>query len=717
MGRLQQFTESDLKKRLQAAKARGSGKEQLNVAIHFARLATTEVPESPYAMLVGLPTWPCYLYGGVGTATREETLRWLIANAGKLSFPESFLEKGHHWLEQWHLELLRFVMPSSTELAKIAKAFESRKLSPHSKRLYARLRDLDQSTAITLSWLRHLTNAEEWSDVIEFASDALPETTESGERAKIYLILIDAFLQRGWSSKTDLSDGERALHLLFEVRREGLWKKEFDDLLERAGEAALPADLKIGRGKPTSLLADVYRGFGRAGKWFGKSLGGRDAQVPYSKGVVESAPAVLASGVVEEFLSASEKHLDEFRNAMKSKGGDAEAIAVAGAFSIGGFWTLAQIDDTVLAAMTFSSAGNPESFWRLREIADTANDSQGAVIRFSGYVAEQQVAVDLAREGHVVEFPDGPAEPGYDLLVDGHPVQVKCSMDADYVMDHLNRYPDIPAVVNAELAEQFSDHPMVWVDSSLSHAEVASTTEESLNELAGFADAEDMLPIPFLSVAFAAVRNFDDLDAGRIYGGKFAKRVAVDAAARTVGGGAGSFIGGAVGSFLGPVGTVIGASLGGFIGSVASGTGADAINRDQLCDARDAVVARLGGFAAWFRETSLRARITMLEERYRAVSDWAHESTNGVAPKCVATFFTATKEMLDRAKALESWLAERQGGDDFARVHAGWVALREARAFFHPELKNRLAHVQEAMRSYTQVANPGTEGLPSPAGA
>lgn len=713
MGGPRRFSESDLKERLRAAKAGGPGSEQLDAEDHFARLATTEVPENAYAVLGGLRTWPCDLYAGVGTATREEALRWLIANAGEVAW----LEKEHCWLEQWHLELLSFVTPSPTELAKIAKAFESRKLSAHSKGLYARLREADQSTASTLSWLRHLVNAKKWSDVIKSASEALPETTENGERSKIYLILIDAYLQRGRSSKTDLSDGERALHLLFAVRREGLWKKAFDDLLERAGEAALPADLKIGRGEPTNLLADAYRGLGRAGKWFGKLLGGRDAQVPYSEGVVKSAPAVLASGVVEEFLSASEKHQDEFRNAMKRKGGDAEAAAVAGALSIGGFWTLAQIDDTVLAAMTFSSAGNPESFWRLREIADSANDSQGAVTRLSGYVAEQQVAVDLAREGHVVEFPDGPAEPGWDLLVDGHPVQVKCSMDADYVMDHFDRYPDIPVVVNAELAEQLGDHPMVWVDSALSHAEVASTTEESLDALADFADADDMLPIPFLSVAFAAVRNFDDLDAGRIDGGKFAERVGVDAAARTVGGGAGSFIGGAVGSVLGPVGTVIGASIGGFIGSVAGGTGADAINRDHLCDARDAVVAGLGDFATWFREAPLRARITMLEERHQAVSGWAQESSTGEAPKCVATFFTATKEMLDRARSLESWMAERQGGDDFARAHAGWVALREARAFFHPELKVRLAHVQEAMRRYTQVASPGAEGVPSPAGA
>lgn len=73
--------------------------------------------------------------------------------------------------------------------------------------------------------------------------------------------------------------------------------------------------------------------------------------------------------------------------------------------------------------------------------------------------------------------------------------------------------------------------------------------------------------------------------------------------------------------------------------------------------------------------------------------------------------------MLDRAKAPDTWMKDREGGDDFARAHAGWVALREARAFSHPELKMRLARVQEAMRCYTLVANPGVAGEPSPAGA
>lgn len=714
MSRSRSFSTSQLQARLRAARGEDPHK-QLSLEERYAGLAALDLPENPDEFLGELETWPCDLYSAVDPRVRQDVLEWLIENVEELVCVD---EEEFAWREQWQFELLRFVSASPEQIETLATSLEKRGLTTPSRKLYYRLVELNGSSAVTLSWLRHLTNAEAWSEVIDTAETALGAETERSVRSQIYMLLVDGLLERREADEPKQSDAERALHTLFAVRSEGLWGEDFGTLLDRSTEDVLPCDLKAGRGEPTNLLADAYRGLSRLGKWLGKALGGRDAQVPYSEGVVNSAPAMLVPAAVEKFLSSSKKHGEEFHQAVAAKGEDAEAAAVAGTLSVGGFWTLAQIDDTVLKAMTFSSAGNPDSFWRLREIARGYEDSQGAITRLSGYVAEQQVAVDLTREGHVVEFPEGPTEPGWDLLVDGHPVQVKCSMDLDYVLDHFERYPEIPVVVNTELAQQLGDHPMVWVDQGLSHAEVASTTEESVDALADFADADDLIPIPIVSVAFAAVRNFGDLRAGQIDEGTFAQRVGVDVAARTVGGGAGSLVGGAVGSFLGPVGTVVGASIGGFIGSIAGGTGADAVNRDAVCDARDAVVSNLGQFAAWFRSMLLRPRIAFLQERHDTMASWALDaSSNGWAPACVATFYSASTEMLARAKGIDSWIAERESGDDFARAHAGWVALREAGGFFHPELKTRLAAVQEAMRAYCTVTNPAPKGAPSPATA
>ncbi|MCC6750657.1 MAG: hypothetical protein IT371_23570 [Deltaproteobacteria bacterium] len=340
-------------------------------------------------------------------------------------------------------------------------------------------------------------------------------------------------------------------------------------------------------------------------------------------------------------------------------------------------------------------------------MAEAFDGSDGAKTRLAGYVAEQRVAADLVREGHAVEFPAGPTQAGWDLLVDGHAVQVKCSTSADYVLDHFGRYPDVPVIVNAELADQLGDHPMVWIDAALSHEEVTDATDDSVAALADLGDA-DFLPIPLVALAFAAVRNAGDLTAGNIDGGTYAQRVGVDVAARGLGGGAGGAVGAVVvGALIGPVGAALGSIVGGVIGSIAGGTGADAINRNAVCDARDLVVRGLGEFAVWFRTTLLRPRIAVLELRHNQVTLWAQEAAAaGKAPAAVATFYAASAEMLNRAKRLDSWIAGREDYDDFARAQAGWVALREAPGFFHPELKTHLAALRDALDRYRLAAHP-----------
>ncbi|MFX6540423.1 glycine zipper family protein, partial [Acinetobacter baumannii] len=122
----------------------------------------------------------------------------------------------------------------------------------------------------------------------------------------------------------------------------------------------------------------------------------------------------------------------------------------ASAYSLGLIWDYAHIDPSVLDALSFASKGNPENLNTLQDISANTLDSAGAVTRLTGYVAEQQVALNLQQQGHTVEFPDSANQAGYDLIVDGTPMQVKCSMDADYVLSHFDKYPDIPVIVNSE---------------------------------------------------------------------------------------------------------------------------------------------------------------------------------------------------------------------------------------------------------------------------
>jgi hypothetical protein len=46
-------------------------------------------------------------------------------------------------------------------------------------------------------------------------------------------------------------------------------------------------------------------------------------------------------------------------------------------------------------------------------------------IALRGYVAEQKAVIALEKAGHIVQFAPTPNQQAWDLLVDGHPWQVK----------------------------------------------------------------------------------------------------------------------------------------------------------------------------------------------------------------------------------------------------------------------------------------------------
>ena len=70
------------------------------------------------------------------------------------------------------------------------------------------------------------------------------------------------------------------------------------------------------------------------------------------------------------------------------------------------------------------------------------------------------------------------------FLVDGKPFQVKCVTDpSEY--GHLRRYPNIPVLVNSEMAEQFGGVDNVHIMPTLSERKVISATRDTLSHGAG----------------------------------------------------------------------------------------------------------------------------------------------------------------------------------------------------------------------------------------
>jgi len=58
-----------------------------------------------------------------------------------------------------------------------------------------------------------------------------------------------------------------------------------------------------------------------------------------------------------------------------------------------------------------------------------------------GYFADQTASNVLGSQAHT-RLPALSNKPGYDLLVDGNPVQIKAALDPQAIRDHLQAYPD-----------------------------------------------------------------------------------------------------------------------------------------------------------------------------------------------------------------------------------------------------------------------------------
>lgn len=144
-----------------------------------------------------------------------------------------------------------------------------------------------------------------------------------------------------------------------------------------------------------------------------------------------------------------------------------ELAAVAGLTLGEVLYSAASIDPRVVAAVDFSRSEDLADIFafgafaaRAAEVAGAAG--VGAANNIRGYVAEQIVATQLVAKGHDVSLPETSNNAGFDLVVDGLPVQVKCLTDASSLASHFAAYPDIPVIANAECVAQAIELEAPW---------------------------------------------------------------------------------------------------------------------------------------------------------------------------------------------------------------------------------------------------------------
>lgn len=133
-------------------------------------------------------------------------------------------------------------------------------------------------------------------------------------------------------------------------------------------------------------------------------------------------------------------------------------VAAAGAYDIADWWRGEPALLDAIGRVTETEIANGAQMWA--QIGPGGRDwmiNENTVRSIRGYVGETQAAELLEGAGLTVEWPAKATQAGHDLLAQGHEVNVKVRADADSLDAHFARYPDIPVVVNEDMAGLPSD--------------------------------------------------------------------------------------------------------------------------------------------------------------------------------------------------------------------------------------------------------------------
>ena len=220
--------------------------------------------------------------------------------------------------------------------------------------------------------------------------------------------------------------------------------------------------------------------------------------------------------------------------------GDSLAYSV---LTFGDFlYDLIRVNPTIMEAADFARSADLEdlpSFIRFSQevVSRPFSQFQGDISQIQGYVAEHMVAHSLRAQGAEVYFPESANQAGYDLIVNGHFFQVKNLASPDGVYEHLSKYPNIPVLVNEELATTFEADDRVFPIIGLKHQEIVDSTKETISAASEVLDIE----IPIISSTIIVARNSYALFKEKTDPKTALENAALDISTRSTGGVAGAF--------------------------------------------------------------------------------------------------------------------------------------------------------------------------------
>lgn len=279
------------------------------------------------------------------------------------------------------------------------------------------------------------------------------------------------------------------------------------------------------------------------------------------------------------------------------------------------------IDPAVLRAADFSRNLDLGGPFDLAAHA-SAFASEGSQTSLRGYTAEQVVLALLADEGRSVELAATSTTAGFDLLVDGCPVQVKCGTSLSILEEHFAKYPDIPVIADARLAAHAELVGQSWsfLVTTVDGFDLDAVETLVARSLAS-AEALGSVDVPFFAMAVGVARGVHRAATGEIPVGDLPAWIILDLSIRGGLTAAGKIGGGFVGLLaLGPAGAVILGPVLGVASLMGTQRAYDMVDRAIHLDWHNAVVSGADGLRRALT-AAIERRVTCLIERQAAIEE------------------------------------------------------------------------------------------------
>lgn len=252
-----------------------------------------------------------------------------------------------------------------------------------------------------------------------------------------------------------------------------------------------------------------------------------------------------------------------------------EGLIYSGITSAEYLWLLSSIDKNVIAAADFSSQENITSpllfaahLNKSLSGFDAASQT-GFLNRLQGYVGEQHAYDILINQGHKIELAETANQPIWDMLVDGHQVNIKTVKQISEIASDANAHPSVTYYVNADASGEAHNN-VVRLD-GLSINDIHRDVHHAVD--VADASAGGGMAIPFVSIALNIHRQMNQVKAGKDIGHATFHGL-TDLFLNAGGAKVGAAAGGAIGLLGGPVGSLIGAAAGAiggfFVGKIVS---------------------------------------------------------------------------------------------------------------------------------------------------